>query len=102
MSSRKWPVSCFFNSGQVCYAGTRLYVHRSIYDQVIEGIVAVGASQKLGASADRASQLGPLINARQHERVTGFVDRAKAAGIAALTPSISVPELAAIRVEFTV
>jgi aldehyde dehydrogenase (NAD+)/phenylacetaldehyde dehydrogenase len=85
-------MGCFFNSGQVCYAGTRLYVHRSIYDEVLEGIVAVGNAQKLGASADRASQLGPLISARQHERVAGFVDRARVAGIEAITSSAALPE----------
>jgi aldehyde dehydrogenase (NAD+)/phenylacetaldehyde dehydrogenase len=85
-------MGCFFNSGQVCYAGTRLYVHRSIYDEVLAGIVAVGNAQKLGASADRASQLGPLISARQHERVAGFVDRARAAGIEAMASSAALPE----------
>jgi aldehyde dehydrogenase (NAD+)/phenylacetaldehyde dehydrogenase len=85
-------MGCFFNSGQVCYAGTRLYVHRSIYDRVLEGIAAVGASQKLGRSADRESQLGPLISARQHERVSGFVDRARAAGIEAMTASSVLPD----------
>jgi aldehyde dehydrogenase (NAD+)/phenylacetaldehyde dehydrogenase len=85
-------MGCFFNSGQVCYAGTRLYVHRSIYEQVLDGLVAVGAAQKLGRSADRDSQLGPLISARQYERVAGFVDRAQAAGIAALTSSTPMPE----------
>lgn len=84
-------MGCFFNSGQVCYAGTRLYVHRSIYDTVLDGLVAVAALQKVGASADRDSQLGPLISKRQHERVSGFVDRAKAAGIEALTSSSPVP-----------
>jgi aldehyde dehydrogenase (NAD+)/phenylacetaldehyde dehydrogenase len=85
-------MGCFFNSGQVCYAGTRLYVHHSIYEQVLEGIVAVGASQKLGRSADRESQLGPLISARQFERVSGFVDRAKAADIEAMVSAVAVPE----------
>lgn len=86
-------MGCFFNAGQVCYAGTRLYIHRSVYDQVLEGIVAVGTSQKLGRSADRDSRLGPLISARQHERVTGFVERAKAAGIEALTAQVPVPDV---------
>nr|WP_274381674.1 aldehyde dehydrogenase family protein [Massilia cavernae] len=74
-------MACFFNSGQVCYGGTRLYVHRSVYEEVLAGVAAVGASLKLGMSSDRASQLGPLISARQHARVTGFVDRALASGI---------------------
>lgn len=85
-------MGCFFNAGQVCYAGTRLYVHRSIYDQVLEGIAAVGAALKLGPSSDRASQLGPLISARQHERVSGFVDRALASGIARVGAPAPHPE----------
>lgn len=85
-------MGCFFNSGQVCYAGTRLYVHRSVYDQVLEGIAAVGASQKMGASGDRTSQLGPLISERQREKVRGFVDRARASGIEAVGTAPVVPE----------
>lgn len=85
-------MGCFFNAGQVCYAGTRLYIHRSVYDQVLEGIATVGAAQLMGPSSDRASQLGPLISALQHERVSGFVDRAKAAGIAVVPSSSAAPE----------
>ena len=84
-------MGCFFNSGQVCYAGTRLYVHRSIYEQTLEGIVAFGASQKMGRSSERDSQLGPLISSRQRERVSGFVDRAKASGIETMTAASQVP-----------
>lgn len=84
-------MGCFFNAGQVCYAGTRLYAHRSIYDRVAEGIAAVGASLRMGPSADRASQLGPLISARQHERVSGFVDRARTAGIEVMNSGAALP-----------
>lgn len=85
-------MGCFFNSGQVCYAGTRLYVHRSIYDQVVEGVAALGAAQTMGASSNRASQLGPLISARQWERVNGFVDRAVQSGIEKQPCDITVPD----------
>lgn len=85
-------MGCFFNSGQVCYAGTRLYIHRSIYDQVVEGMAEVAAAQKLGASADRNSQLGPLISERQRNRVAGFIDRARASGIETLIPAMVLPE----------
>jgi acyl-CoA reductase-like NAD-dependent aldehyde dehydrogenase len=85
-------MGCFFNSGQVCYAGTRLYVHRSVYERVLDGIAAVAASQKIGPSGDRSSQLGPLISRRQHEKVTGFVERARAAGIHTVGPDIPVPD----------
>jgi acyl-CoA reductase-like NAD-dependent aldehyde dehydrogenase len=84
--------SCFFNSGQVCYAGTRLYVDAAVYDEVLEGVAAIAAAQKLGPSADRESQLGPLISARQHDRVTGFVDRAVNAGMAAVGTPAPLPE----------
>lgn len=85
-------MGCFFNSGQVCYAGTRLYAHRSIYDQVLNGIAQIGADQKLGASSDRSSSLGPLISARQLEKVTGFVDRAQESGIEKVASTVAMPE----------
>jgi acyl-CoA reductase-like NAD-dependent aldehyde dehydrogenase len=74
-------MGCFFNSGQVCYAGTRLYVHRSLYDRVLQGISAIAASQLMGPSADRRSQLGPLISEQHHAKVSGFVRRATQSGI---------------------
>jgi aldehyde dehydrogenase (NAD+)/phenylacetaldehyde dehydrogenase len=85
-------MACFFNSGQVCYAGTRLYVHRSIHDAVIEGIAAVGRAQKMGASSDSTSQLGPLISSRHHSKVSGFVARATAAGYASVGASAELPD----------
>jgi aldehyde dehydrogenase (NAD+)/phenylacetaldehyde dehydrogenase len=85
-------MSCFFNSGQVCYAGTRLYVHRSVYEDALAGIAAVAASQKLGPSHDPSSQLGPLISARQHEKVTGFVARARASGLETVGAELPRPE----------
>ncbi len=85
-------MGCFFNSGQVCYAGTRLYAHRSVYDAVVEGIAAVARTQKIGASSDPASQLGPLISARHHDKVKGFVDRASETGIESVGAAIQVPE----------
>ena len=74
-------MSCFFNSGQVCYAGTRLYVHRSLYERVLEGIAKIAASQTLGASSNRGSQLGPLISASHHAKVSGLVQRARQSGL---------------------
>ena len=70
----------FFNAGQVCIAGSRLYVHRSIHDQVIEGVAAYAKGLKLGHGLDQATQMGPLVSAKQAERVASFVADAKAAG----------------------
>lgn len=83
---------CFFNSGQVCYAGTRLYAHRSIYEEVLDGLAATAAALPMGVSSDRGAQLGPLISARQHERVSGFVERALASGIQRHGAAPTVPD----------
>lgn len=85
-------IACFFNSGQVCYAGTRLYVHRARYEEVLAGLAQVAASQKLGPSWSRESALGPLISARQHQKVQGMVERATSAGIARVGDAQALPE----------
>ncbi|WP_374145291.1 aldehyde dehydrogenase [Sphingomonas sp. 28-63-12] len=75
----------FFNAGQVCIAGSRLYVHRSMHDRVVDGVVAYAEGLKMGHGLDPATQMGPLISARQAERVAGFVATAKADGATVLT-----------------
>jgi len=64
----------FVNAGQVCVAGSRLYVQRKVFDKVVTGIADVARSMTLGGSFDPAAQVGPLISARQLERVTGLID----------------------------
>ncbi len=73
--------SCFFNAGQVCYAGTRLYVHRSVYEEVIHGLTRQLDDIAIGASWDTQSTMGPLINEAQLSRVSAMVARARAEGI---------------------
>ena len=75
----------FFNAGQVCIAGSRLYVHRSIRDQVVEGVVAYAKGLKLGHGLDADTQMGPVVSARHAERVEGFLTRATAGGAELLT-----------------
>ena len=70
----------FFNSGQVCTAGSRLYVQKKIYDQVVEGLAAAASSIQLGAGLDPNSQLGPLVSQAQLDRVLGFIEKGKAEG----------------------
>lgn len=64
----------FNNSGQICYAGTRLFVQRSIHEEFVERLVQFAAGLKVGDPMDPAVQLGPLISGRQLERVMGYVD----------------------------
>jgi acyl-CoA reductase-like NAD-dependent aldehyde dehydrogenase len=72
--------AAFFNAGQVCYAGTRLYVQDSVYDTVVAGLAEAMSSYVTGDPFDAETQLGPLISARQRERVEGYVDEGVRAG----------------------
>jgi betaine-aldehyde dehydrogenase len=63
----------FFNQGQVCAAGTRVLAHRSVYDQVVEGLAAAARAQVLGDPFDPATTMGALMNADQRDRVLGYI-----------------------------
>ncbi|NLR70483.1 aldehyde dehydrogenase [Novosphingobium sp. ERN07] len=63
----------FANSGQICTAGSRLLVHSSIYDRVMEGVCRIASDIRIGSPFDDATQMGPLISARQRDRVAGLV-----------------------------
>ncbi|MFZ5704055.1 MAG: aldehyde dehydrogenase family protein [Pseudomonadota bacterium] len=75
----------FFNGGQVCIAGSRLYVHRSVHDQVVEGVTAYAKGLKMGHGLAADTQLGPVVSARHAERVEGFLQRARSEGATMLT-----------------
>lgn len=62
------------NSGQVCSAGTRVFVQESIYDEVTERITRIAACQKVGNPFDPETKLGPLISRKQLDRVMSYVD----------------------------
>lgn len=81
----------FFNHGQVCTAGSRLIVHRSLYEEVIAGLGAAADAMTLGSGFDPAAQMGPLVSAKQRARVAGFVEGALAQG-ARLVGGGTVPE----------
>ena len=63
----------FANSGQACIAGSRLYVHRSIFEEFTQGVAAVGKSLTVGDSLDPDTRIGPLVSEKQLERVTGYM-----------------------------
>jgi aldehyde dehydrogenase (NAD+) len=66
-------MAVFNNSGQICYAGTRLFVERSIHDEFVQRLTAFGATLNVGDPLDPKVQLGPLISQRQLDRVLGYV-----------------------------
>lgn len=63
----------FPNSGQVCTAGSRLFIDASIYDEVTKGVVEIARSLRLGSGFEPTTQLGPLVSARQLDRVSSLV-----------------------------
>ncbi|MDN8007029.1 aldehyde dehydrogenase family protein [Burkholderia multivorans] len=68
------------NSGQICSAGTRLFVHESLHDEATERIARIAATYKVGSPFDADTKLGPLISAKQMERVLSYVDAGKSGG----------------------
>ena len=70
----------FFNQGQVCTAGSRLYVQRGLYQKVAQGLADVAASMKLGSGFDADTQVGPLVSARHQQRVLDYIGLGRAEG----------------------
>jgi phenylacetaldehyde dehydrogenase len=75
----------FFNHGQCCVAGSRLFVQEGRFDEVVDGVAEIAKSIKLGSGLDPATQMGPLVSDEQFRRVTGFLESGKADGATALT-----------------
>jgi aldehyde dehydrogenase (NAD+) len=73
-------MAAFGNSGQVCSAGTRLYVEQKVYDEFVERVGAFGKTLKVGASTDPDVQIGPLVSSLQLERVSRYLDIGKQEG----------------------
>ncbi len=70
----------YFNSGQACNAGSRLFVPSERFDDVVGALVEAANTTRLGAGLDPESQLGPLVSAEQQERVMGYIDSGRAEG----------------------
>lgn len=66
-------MSGLMNTGQACVGQTRILAPRSRYDEVVEKIVATAAFFPVGPPSDESAQLGPLISAKQRERVEGYI-----------------------------
>ena len=64
----------FFNHGQCCCAGSRIYAHKKVFDQVLEGVSAEAKKIKVGPGMDPTTQMGPLVSEEQYNRVTGFIE----------------------------
>jgi len=70
----------FFNSGQVCVAGSRLFAHKSVFDQVLEGMSQTAPFWAPRASLDPEAHMGPLVSKEQHDRVLSYIEAGKRDG----------------------
>lgn len=70
----------YYNTGQVCNAGSRLFVQRDQFDEVVAGLAAAAGKARLGAGLDPDTQLGPVVSAEQRERVRAYIESGQEEG----------------------
>lgn len=78
-------MAAFVNSGQVCSAGTRLFVERAVYDEFVGRVAEYGQNLTIGDRLDLHTEIGPLVSQTQLERVTGYFDIGRAEGASVLS-----------------
>jgi phenylacetaldehyde dehydrogenase len=81
----------FANAGQVCAAGSRLFVHRAVADRVLEGVAERARTLCVGPGMAPDAEMGPLISARQRERVLGYVEGGRREGATVLAGGDALP-----------
>lgn len=74
-----------FNQGQVCCAGSRLFVQKKAYDNVVSDLVSYSKKIKQGDGLNPETEMGPLVSKEQQDRVVRYIDRGKAEGAELLT-----------------
>ena len=70
----------YYNTGQVCNAGSRLYVHRDQFDGVVTRLAQAAGEARVGPGLAEGTQLGPLVSAAQHERVRSYIENGREEG----------------------
>ena len=76
--------SIFFNHGQCCCAGSRLYVEKSVFDQVVEGVAEKAKKIRVGPGLDANTQMGPLVSVEQMDRVCSYLESGFSQGAKAI------------------
>jgi len=75
----------FVHSGRGCVCGSRIFVQRGVYDQVVEGVANMANFMKLGGPDEEGCMSGPLISQKQLTRVMGFIDEGRSEGVEVVT-----------------
>lgn len=75
----------FFNQGQVCTAGSRLFVHKKVYDNVLADMTSYAEKLKQGPGLDESTEIGPLVSEEQFSRVSSYMQKGVEEGAKTLT-----------------
>ena len=70
----------FWNCGQVCVAGSRLYAEKKVFDKVVEGVAEAAKKIKVGSGMEAGTQMGPVVSTTQFERVSKMIEAGIAEG----------------------
>jgi len=81
----------FFNQGQVCTAGSRLYVQRAIYDDVVQHVATIADEIQLGCGLATTTAMGPLISSQHHQRVSSYIQKGDASSARRVTSNLDNP-----------
>ncbi|HEV7771935.1 MAG TPA: aldehyde dehydrogenase family protein [Conexibacter sp.] len=74
----------FYNQGEVCTAGSRLFVEKRVFDEVVDGVAAAARSIKVAPGLDPASEMGPVVSEEQFARVLGYLQAGEQEGAEAV------------------
>jgi acyl-CoA reductase-like NAD-dependent aldehyde dehydrogenase len=86
VTAKKLVGAITFHTGQVCCDATRWIIHKSVYDPFIEACKKELAQVQVGYQLDGGTTMGPVVNAKQRERVLGYVEKGLAEGADAVVP----------------
>jgi acyl-CoA reductase-like NAD-dependent aldehyde dehydrogenase len=75
----------YYNTGQACNAGSRLFIHRDQFDQVVQALAARADKARVGPGLDPGTQIGPVISAAQHDRVLDYIEAGRSEGAELVT-----------------
>ncbi len=75
----------YYNTGQACNAGSRLFVQKDQFDEVISGLSEAAQKARVGPGLEEGTQVGPVVSAEQHERVRGYIEKGRAEGAELVT-----------------
>ncbi len=85
-AAKKLSAAITFHTGQVCCDATRWLVHKDIYDDFVNECVGLLSKVQVGYQLDASSQMGPVVNAKQRERVLGYLEKGQQQGAECVLP----------------